>query len=206
VAPPDAEPRSFESIYAEAGTDFGAIPWADLAPNPTLTRWLQQAPPGAGARGLIVGCGLGDDAEELARRGVATTGFDVSATAIARCHERFPDSPVAYVVADVFALPTEWQGRFDIVIEIRTLQSLPPGTREDAARSIAATLGPYGKLLVSCFARGDGEPVGTRPWPVSLAELRAFEYAGLEQIRFEETPHGDHGRTFTITYLRPPGP
>jgi len=29
------------------------------------------------------------------------------------------------VVADLFALPDRWQGAFDLVIEHRTLQSLP---------------------------------------------------------------------------------
>jgi hypothetical protein len=67
-------------------------------PNPSLVVWL-----GAHAvsgRSLKVGAGLGDDAEELARRGLAVTAFDVAPTAIERARRRFPESGVDYVVAD----------------------------------------------------------------------------------------------------------
>ncbi len=29
----------FEALYAEAGDDYAAVPWADLAPNPNLVEW-----------------------------------------------------------------------------------------------------------------------------------------------------------------------
>ena len=135
--------QSFESMYAKAGTDFAALPWAGLAPHPLLTGWLDELsrftsrPP---ARGLVVGCGLGDDAEELSRRGLAVTAFDVSQTAIQRCRQRFPESAVDYLVADVFEPAVEWSEAFDVIVEIRTLQSLPPGTREAAAHAIAVAV------------------------------------------------------------------
>ena len=34
--------RTFEEIYAQAGQDFAAIPWAALAPHPALVAWLDQ--------------------------------------------------------------------------------------------------------------------------------------------------------------------
>ena len=89
-----------------------------------------------GGEALVIGCGLGDDAEELARRGYAVTAFDISPTAIARCRERFPQSPVHYRVADVPRLPGEWQGRFGLAVEINTIQSLPgPTARPQPPRS-----------------------------------------------------------------------
>ncbi|HEX4010436.1 MAG TPA: class I SAM-dependent methyltransferase [Solirubrobacteraceae bacterium] len=194
---------SFESMYVRAGTDFAAIPWAELAPNPRLVRWLKQMPAPTGERGLVVGCGLGDDAQELARRGLNVTAFDLSPTAIRRCRERFPDSPVDYRVADVFDPPGDWERAFDVIVEIRTLQSLEPGTREAAARSLAGLLAPGGRLLVVCFARETGRPVGTRPWPVSRAELSAFADAGLRELSFARETVGDAGRpTFEVTYTR----
>lgn len=198
-----AEP-SFESMYVQAGTDFAAIPWAELAPNPRLLRWLERDPPRAGKRGLVIGCGLGDDAQELARRGLEVTAFDVSPTAIRRCHERFPDSDVDYRVADVFDPPPDWARAFDVVVEIRTLQSLEPGTREAAARSIAGLVAPDGRLLVVCFAPEAGQPVSTRPWPVSRAELAAFTHAGLGELSFAQETVGDARRpTFVVTYTGP---
>src|SRR4051812_27932902 len=61
----------FEALYAQANDDAGVIPWADLRPNPNLIEWLDRQPArdtrGHGGRALVIGCGLGDDAEELAR-------------------------------------------------------------------------------------------------------------------------------------------
>jgi SAM-dependent methyltransferase len=196
--------RPFEEIYAEAGERLDAIPWASLAPSPSLVAWLQSdtAPtPVAGARALVVGCGLGDDAEELRSRGWETTAFDISPTAIERCRERFPRSAVDYEVADLFDLPRAWDRAFALVVEIRTLQSLPLAVRAAAVDAIAGTLGPRGRLFVRCFGRGAGRPVGRRPWPVSRDELAGFERAGLRLRSFHEG-EDDAETTFTVVYER----
>src|SRR5687767_2842505 len=82
----------FEPLYAGANDDPGAVPWADMRPNPNLVDWLDahSLPLSPGRAALVVGCGLGDDAEELARRGFRVTAFDISATAIGWCRRRFP--------------------------------------------------------------------------------------------------------------------
>jgi 2-polyprenyl-3-methyl-5-hydroxy-6-metoxy-1,4-benzoquinol methylase len=59
----------FEPLYREARTNWALVQWADLAPNPHLF-----ALDGGGKRALKIGCGLGDDAEQL-----AAWGFDVGA-------------------------------------------------------------------------------------------------------------------------------
>ena len=192
--------RPFEDIYAEAGRDLAAIPWAALEPHPALVAWLDAEPGGTTA--LVIGAGLGDDAEELARRGLAVTAFDVSPTAVARCRERFPGSAVDYRVEDLFALPAAWTGAFDVVVEIRTIQSLPPDTRTAAVAAIAGALAPRGRLFVHCLARTEDEPVGTRPWPVSPSELAGFGAAGLRETARQET-RGGGGRSLTLVLARP---
>jgi SAM-dependent methyltransferase len=196
--------RPFEEIYAEAGERLDEIPWASLVASPSLVAWLQSdaAPtPVAGARALVIGCGLGDDAEELRSRGWETTAFDISPTAIERCRERFPKSSVDYEVADLFDLPRAWHRAFALVVEIRTLQSLPLAVRAAAVDAIAGTLGPGGRLFVRCFGRGAGQPVGRRPWPVSRDELAGFERAGLSVRSFQEGE--EHAETtFTVVYER----
>jgi SAM-dependent methyltransferase len=191
---------SFESIYTAAGSDLESIPWADLTPNATMAQWADHLPSG---RAITIGCGLGDDAEELARRGLTVVAFDISPTAIQHCYERFPDSSVDYAIADLFALPDSWRGTFDAVVEIRTLQSLRPDTRERAARAIAALLAPGGRLLVICYGREDDWRPVRRPWPVTRAELDAFARAGLAQLRFDDQPLASPGdRTWTVDYAR----
>jgi SAM-dependent methyltransferase len=140
-----ADLPAFEEIYARAGDDLASVPWARLAPHPLLVMWLDSADsPGdrparhaAGQEALVVGCGLGDDAEELAGRGYAVTAFDVSPTAIVRCRERFPRSPACYRVADVLNPPGEWRGRFGLVVEVNTIQSLRRADRPAAIAAIA---------------------------------------------------------------------
>ena len=132
----------FEDLYSLAGGNPSIIPWADLRPNPNLVEWLDQQHVVGPGRAIKIGCGLGDDAEELARRGFETTAFDISQTAIAWSRRRFPLSPVSYLVADLLSAPAEWEAAFDLVLESYTLQVLPPDLRADAMRSISSFVAP----------------------------------------------------------------
>jgi Methyltransferase domain len=170
---------SFEEMYAAVGDDLTALPWAGLKPFPLLVEWLDGAGAGVSGAALVVGSGLGDDAEELARRGFTVTAFDLSPTAIERTRERFPASTVDYRVADLLDLPAEWRERFDLVVEIRTLQSLPIGVRAAAPAAIARTVAPGGLLWLFALGRESHQPGETRPWPVTSAELAVLESAGL---------------------------
>lgn len=166
-------------MYAAAGDDLAALPWAGLKPFPLLVEWLDGPGAAVGGEALVVGTGLGDDAEELARRGFAVTAFDLSPTAIERARERFPESGVDYRVADLLELPAEWRERFDLVVEIRTLQSLPIADRAQAATAIAGTVAQGGLLWLFALGRESHQPGETRPWPVTTEELAVLEAAGL---------------------------
>ncbi len=196
----------FDTLYAQAGGDPKAISWADLAPNPNLTAWLdREQVEGHGRRALKIGCGLGDDAEELSRRGFLVTAFDVSQTAIDWCLERFPTTTVRYVVHDLLAPRSEWECDFDFVLESYTLQVLPPDVRAEAISRVARFVAPAGDLLVIARGREPSDPPGAMPWPLVKTELDAFRAAGLEELRFEdfvdaETPPV---RRFRVWYRRP---
>ena len=169
----------FEAFYAEAGEDFDRIPWARLAPRPQLVAWLDAHPPAPGTPALVVACGLGDDAEELARRGCRVEAFDISPTAIAAARRRFPRSEVDYRVADLFHLPGDWRGAFAIVSEVMTVQSLPVPLHDGAIDVITGLVAPGGTLLVRAATRGEDEPWDERPWPLKPSELARFEAGGL---------------------------
>lgn len=192
----------FEDLYAAVGNDLARIPWASRQPQPALVSWLDRQPPGARRRALVVGCGLGDDAEELSRRGYRVSAFDYSPTAIGWCHRRFPESTVDYRVADLFALPSDWAQRFEAVVEIHTIQSLPLDARTDAIRAIAATLALGGRLFVRCLGRADNEAVDQRPWPVSRRDLGAFTTAGLGETAFAQSVAPSGRPIFVVTYER----
>ncbi len=177
----------FETLYRQAAGDPGGISWADLAPNPNLTAWLdREHVAGGGRRALKVGCGLGDDAEELARRGFVVTAFDVSPTAVEWCRRRFPGSVVRYAVADVLRPPPRWNGAFDLVLESYTLQVLLPAARAAALRNVARCVAPHGELLVIARGRDAGDPEGAMPWPLLRRELDAVRAAGFRELSFED--------------------
>jgi 2-polyprenyl-3-methyl-5-hydroxy-6-metoxy-1,4-benzoquinol methylase len=172
----------FEVLYAEAQGDATQIPWAKLAPHPYLQDWLTNYQPFAsGKKALVIGCGLGDDAQALADLGFEVTAFDISPTAIAWCKQRFPNSIVNYVVADLFAIPPQWHLGFDFVFECRNIQSLPLNVRSSVISSVASLVAPGGTLLLITRVRDtEVEPSGP-PWPLSEQELKQFESLGLQQ-------------------------
>jgi len=175
----------FERLYAEAERGEAVVPWADLAPNPHVVAWLAREAPPAG-RALDVGCGLGDTAEELARRGFDVVAFDVSPSAIAAARRRFPQSRVDWRAADLLALPGDFTGAFDLVVECYTLQVLPPEARAQAVASLRRALAPGGALLVVARGREPEEPKGEMPWPLTRAEVEAIAGAGLRLVAFED--------------------
>ena len=177
----------FEELYQRAGSQWDSIPWADLVANPYLIDWLDTGRvSGDGRSCLVVGCGLGDDAELLAARGFDVVAYDISSTAIAGCTARFPASRVDYVVADALAPPADWKRRFKLVFESYTLQVLPPEARAVATKAIAETVAPSGELLVLCRARNANEPRGELPWPLTREELDAFCALGLNAVKIED--------------------
>ncbi|MDZ4170493.1 MAG: class I SAM-dependent methyltransferase [Coriobacteriia bacterium] len=201
----DGDPLGwFEILYASAGDDSSIIPWVDLEPNPNLVSWLDShGMVGSGCAALKVGCGLGDDAEELSRRGFETTAFDISSTAISWCRRRFPDSSVRYVEADLLQPPGDWTGRFDLVVESYTLQVLTPRLRPDAMRRVASFVAPGGTLLVIARGRDSSEPEGAMPWPLTRQEFSVFEDTGLTVVEFEDYVDDEDPpvRRFRVNYL-----
>jgi SAM-dependent methyltransferase len=193
----------FEPLYQSASGQTGAIPWADLKPNHNLTDWLDASPIAPGARALVVGCGLGDDAEELGRRGSNVTAFDIAPTAIEWCRKRFPDSKVNYEVGDVLTLPEEWRSSFDLIVEIYTLQVLPAELRSAAMRGLAGALARAGKLLIVCRGREPEDPKGSMPWPLTRAEFDPLR-ALLAERSFEDYLDGENEpvRRFRVVYQR----
>jgi ubiquinone/menaquinone biosynthesis C-methylase UbiE len=195
----------FEIFYTEAQGNEQAIHWADMVSNPNLVQWLDRRNvEGKGQRALVVGCGLGDDAEELARRGFTVVAFDVAPTAIDWCRKRFPHSAVEYVVADALDAPAAWNGSFDFIFEAYTLQVLPEDVRGKAIASIARLLAKGGTLLVVCRGRSPEEPSGNTSWSLTKENLDGFLSLGLRQVQFEDYLDQEEPptRRFRVEYRR----
>lgn len=196
----------FETLYQRASGDESSVPWADLTANPGMVEWLRRKPvDAAGQRALVVGCGLGDDAEALAALGFRVTAFDISATAVEWCRRRFAASHAEYRLADLFSAPADWRGAFDFVFEAYTLQVLPAELRPQAAAQIAEFVAPGGTALIIARGRdGDDDP-GQMPWPLLREELDRFAESGLALVRFEDYVDDEDPpvRRFRAEYRRP---
>lgn len=181
----------FEILYQQADRDPNKVPWAKLQPHPELSNWLAMQSIAQGEKSAIaVGCGLGDDAEALQAFGYNVTAFDISATAIAWCRNRFPNSQVNYQVTDLFNLPENWRSNFDLVFECKTIQALPMNVqnetgiplRSQAISAVASLVKPDGKLLVIARTRHSNSFPEGPPWGLSPEELQEFIDLGFQQI------------------------
>ena len=181
----------FEAIYTGAEAGAAKPPWDFGAPRPQLVEWAEaQDLAGGGREALVVGCGYGADAEFLALLGFRTTGFDFAPTAIAGARRKYPDTEVTYLVADVLDLPRDWQGRFDLVVESLTVQSMPPEQHTIAARNIAGLVAPQGTLLVLATTREEDSEVTGPPWPLTRSEVEVFAHGDLVLRRVERIENG----------------
>ena len=186
----------FESLYTEAEAGDAIVPWADGETNPHLITWAARAGlDGTGRRALVVGCGLGYDAEFLARLGYTVTGFDVAPTAIEWAIRENPGSPVSYVPADLLDLPAAWTGRFDLVVEIYTVQPLFGPVRERALAALPGPVAPGGTLLVIARATNEEDPErdpAMMPWALTRRELDLaggpLRPVNVEQFMDDEDP------------------
>ncbi len=174
----------FEEFYARAESDIQKIYWADLEPNPLLLTWVEGNKLTAGMKAIIIGCGLGDDAEALSQYGFRVTAFDISPSAIEMCRQRYPSSTVDYRVADLFTLPAEWIHGFDLVYECNTIQILKGPSRAEAITAISDLVAPEGVVLVSCRSRNAGEGLNAFPVALTKDEIDGFQRTGLFKTHF----------------------
>ena len=195
----------FNKLYTEAEDDLSTIPWAHLCPNAYVTSWVEsRKPEGKGERAVVVGCGLGDDAEFLADVGFDVTAFDISPKAINGCRSRFPGSRVNYQVSNLLRSPPAWTMAFDFVLEVYTLQALPRSLRTKAIPHIARLVAAGGTLLLITRARNEHDDPGNLPWPLTRQEVDVFQSYDLSEKFFEDfVDNGDPPvRRFRIEYAR----
>ena len=194
----------FETLYAGGRRGEIEMPWDRAHPLPLLRDWLPAHGPGAGRSAVVVGCGLGIDAEFVADHGFRTTAFDISQTAIDTAKDRYPDSTVAYRRADLLRLPDDWRQAFDLVVEIINIQALPVSLRAESVAAVASLVADGGTSLVIENVRRDGDPLPDRPpWPFSHTEIESFADHGLHTVSIEHPDDSARPPRWRAEFIRP---
>jgi SAM-dependent methyltransferase len=186
---PSAAPviaEQFEEMYVAARGESGRVPWARGHAHPLLIDWLNSEAPRLvrpGSRAIVVGCGLGDDVVELVERGYDVLGIDIAPTAVRWAAKRYPACADHFVIADLLNPPGRLRRRFDLVVEVNTLQSLPPQLRSAGAAALAGLMAPRGIAVTIGRGREDHVPLDqfvSPPYPFTCAELsELMSAAGL---------------------------
>ena len=190
----------FDRLYAAGSAGEVSMPWDRTEPQVDLRAWAERENlDGTGRRAVVVGCGLGADAEYLAALGFSTTAFDISPTAVDVARGRNPESSVDYRVADLLALPEDWALSFDLVVEIFTLQALPDPPRERAADVVTGLVADGGTLLAVAFRYADSGSAGAGPpFPLDRRFMESLARDGLHAHDLEEID----GPRWRATYRR----
>jgi SAM-dependent methyltransferase len=174
----------FDKLYEAGRYDLSLIPWADLRPNPNLIEWFKKNKSNLKIDScLVIGCGLGDDAEYLSSIGFNVESFDISPTAIKMCKDRFSKSSVKYFIDDI--TDPKHLRQYDFVYEAYTLQVLPKELREKAIKVLPDLLNQNGRLLLISRARDKNENEGNMPWPLTIDDLEILE-TELKCLSFED--------------------
>jgi len=196
----------FEPLYSGATLDGKGVPWAHMKTHPSFANWLgRNRLDGNGKRALVVGCGLGDDAIELESLGFQVTAFDVSATAIERCKERFPQSKVGFEQADLLAPQSQWLRKFDFVLEIYTVQALPPMYEGELIQSISNFVAPGGQLVaIADVRKAERAFENGPPWLLTPAHIESYVSCGLtvQGKEIEKNSGNDEG-IYVTTFSGP---
>jgi SAM-dependent methyltransferase len=177
----------------DASYRSGTPPWDAGGPRAADVRLCDE---GAFAGPVLdAGCGLGEDALEIARRGIEVLGVDVAPTAIRQAQQKAAErgSTATFSVGD--ALRLDQLGRtFRTVLDCGLFHTFGDDARAAYVASLAAVTEPGGMLHLLCVTdAATGEQGPTRR--VSQDELRGAFTEGWRVVSVDadrvETTFGD---------------
>lgn len=189
--------REFEPLFAEERNRMEVARLIEVLALPD------------GARVLDCPCGQGRHAHLLAEAGFDVTGFDYSQPLLDIAKRRGVGRTLRYVRGDMRALPAEWTGRFDAVLNLFTSFGFFDDPADDARviGELARVLAPGGVFAWFGGSR-DGvmaKWVGADSWTTSdgttVAHARSFDPLD-GRITVRTTWHGRRGSGERVHRIR----
>ena len=169
-----SEPRQNNVPEPEYGASYFNNYWGGGGPYERNERWLKFF--GEVADGIVrdfhpattldAGCAMGFLVEELRKRGVDSTGVDVSDYAISEAHESVAEH------VRVGSLTEPLGGRYDLITCIEVLEHIPPEKTDVALANLCAATDT---LVISSTPGDFGEPthlhvLPPEAWAAKLAQ------------------------------------
>ena len=157
----------FDQVYA------GAAPWDIGAGQPDLLELIERLPPTG--RVLDLGCGTGDLAIDLARRGIQVLGIDFVPAALDVARARASALPresarlLDFEVGDALR-PSAYAGTIGAVVDSGFFHLFEAGPRRDLVDELGRALPPGGRYYMLGFAIAI--PAPDVPLQVTADEIR----------------------------------
>lgn len=152
--------------------------WDLHAPAPALVDMLPRLKLPK-SRILVLGCGRGNDAAFFAECGHVVTAVDFSPQAIQEGKERYKHlSNIHWFESDIFNLPSQWQGQFDLIFEHTCYCAIDPAKRQDLVRIWNRLLHSQGQVMGVFFVmdRPNGPPYGGTEWELRERLKKTYQF------------------------------
>ena len=164
----------FENVYKNASENLDKIPWATFEANEYLQDFFKNKQKVTNKKALVIGCGLGDDAQFLSKMGYIVDAIDISPTSIKLAKQRFDNRDINFSVEDIFSLPSNMINNYDFIYEGLTIQSIDPKHRIQLIEIISGLNNTKGELLLYTNYQEDIDTFGGPPWPLYKRDLALF--------------------------------
>lgn len=171
-------------------------PWEKGVPTPVLAEVAARHAGVFQGRALVPGCGFGHDARWLAACGMQVAGADIAPRAIEMARVLDTHGAVDFRLADVFDLPGDMRGAFDLVWEHTCLCALSPDMRMRYALGVRSALKPGGMVAGVFFINPEMDPGEEGPpFGIGVGELeQLWRDAGFEVLDSWVPQSGYEGR------------
>jgi ubiquinone/menaquinone biosynthesis C-methylase UbiE len=171
----DFATADFNAVYTGGdllpGASIKGVPWDIGEPQPDVVAMEDDGRFGGAV--LDIGCGPGDNAVFLARRGHDVTALDAASAAVDQARERAKGLDIEFGVADATRLDG-YGARFDSVLDSALFHTLDADDRRRYVTALHRATRPGARLSMLCFA----DVPGGMPAPLSVSETEVRETLG----------------------------
>jgi SAM-dependent methyltransferase len=191
----------FQTMYAE-----GIPPWQIDRPQAEVIRLLEQG--GFESPVLDVGCGTGDNAIEMARRGYRVVGLDAVEEALRRAREKVVREklvqPPEFILGDALRLGDSGL-EAETILDCALFHTFSDEEQSAYVRGLAEVLSPGGRLHLLCFSELETRSPGPRR--LSLSQITGAFGAGWDVVealrcRYEDRVRPDGAHAWRVTIKR----